>query len=44
MVGCSQFHFVHAAVSIVEEAAILLLGLLPWLWLVIFPFPYGLGV
>ncbi|CAK9209810.1 unnamed protein product [Sphagnum troendelagicum] len=29
----SQFHFVHAAVSIVEEAAILLLGLLPWLWL-----------
>ena len=32
MVGCSQFHFVHAAVNIVEEAAILLFGLLPWAW------------
>jgi len=28
----SQFHFVHAAVNIVEEAAILLFGLLPWAW------------
>jgi STE24 endopeptidase len=28
----SQFHFVHAAVNIIEESAILLLGLLPWAW------------
>lgn len=28
----SQFHFVHAAVNIAEESAILLLGLLPWAW------------
>eukprot|EP00246_Nothoceros_aenigmaticus_P009360 TRINITY_DN24819_c0_g1_i1.p1 TRINITY_DN24819_c0_g1~~TRINITY_DN24819_c0_g1_i1.p1 ORF type:complete len:455 (-),score=34.42 TRINITY_DN24819_c0_g1_i1:213-1517(-) len=28
----SWFHFVHAAVNIVEETAILLLRLLPWVW------------
>ncbi|KAJ7554689.1 hypothetical protein O6H91_05G005400 [Diphasiastrum complanatum] len=29
----SRFHFVHAFVTIVEESAILLLKVLPWLWL-----------
>lgn len=28
----SYFHFIHAAVTIIEDSAILLVGALPWLW------------
>lgn len=28
----SNFHFIHALVTIIEDSAILLVGLLPWIW------------